>query len=218
MHTQVNIWDVVIHPIGLGQLWAKILCPNLTPMHSLFHMRNLKFLPKFYARILHQGIVFFHMRSTRATKSNNKLGSATWVLGKKSELIWRWEFFAPWASSWHNNQNKRNFFSNFCFVLEGTFLREFRFLGPCVFLKRSLKFEKFFILGGSNRLLAVLGFWGPFSIFSRPCAECKVSSHFFPLYILIFHCAEKILFADVVITSNKLWSSLQHCAFALWLS
>jgi hypothetical protein len=90
MHTQVNIRDVVIHTIGLGQLLAKILCPNLTPMHSLFHMRNLKFLPKFYARILNQGIVFFHMRSTREMKSNNKLGSATWVLGKKSELIWRW--------------------------------------------------------------------------------------------------------------------------------
>ncbi len=73
-----------------------------------------------------------------------------------------------------------------------------------VLKKRSLKFEKFFILGGRNLFLAVLGFWGPFSISSRPsCAQCKVSSHFVPLYILVFHCAEKILFADVVIISNK---------------
>jgi hypothetical protein len=41
-------------------------------------------MPKSYTNVY---IVFFHMGSTRAKKSNNKLGSATWVLGKNKVRV-----------------------------------------------------------------------------------------------------------------------------------
>jgi hypothetical protein len=185
-------------------------------MHSLFHMRNLKFLPKFYARILHQGIVLFHMRSTRATKSNNKLGSATWVLGKKSELIWRWGILLHEHHHDITIKTKGTFFQISVLYWKEPSWENSGFWDLVFFLKRSLKFEKFFILGGSNLFLAVLGFWGPFSISSRHCAECKVSSHFSFVYLGFSLCWKNHIcccrnnFKQIMVVTTTLSQRLFH--------
>ncbi len=179
-------------------------------MHSLFHMRNLKFLPKFYARILHQGIVLFHMRSTRATKSNNKLGSATWVLGKKSELIWRWGILLHEHHHDITIKTKGTIFPNSVLYWKEPSWENSGFWDLVFFWKDPWSLKSSLSWGEVTSFWLFLDF-GAHSQ-SPPGTVLNVKyHHIFPLYIWVFHCAGKIIFAAVVIISNKLWSSLQHC-------